>query len=48
MVWAIDLDDGTMIDALGKNLGRKKEEIIKMPRLLDCFGTGEFKGKDEL
>lgn len=24
MIWAIDLDDGTLIDALGANLGRMK------------------------
>ena len=47
-MWATDLDDGTMIDALGKNLKRKKEEKVKIPHLGDCFGTGELKPKDEL
>lgn len=27
MVWAIDLDDGTLIDALGANMGRKKRKV---------------------
>lgn len=26
MVWAIDLDDGSLIDSLGANMGRKKKE----------------------
>ncbi|KAK0613259.1 chitinase [Immersiella caudata] len=28
MVWAIDLDDGTLINALGSNLGRKKFDVF--------------------
>ncbi len=31
MVWAVDLDDGSMIDALGKGLSRKKTNIHKLP-----------------
>jgi chitinase len=27
MVWAIDLDDGTLIEALGSNLNRPKADI---------------------
>lgn len=31
MVWAIDLDDGTLLDALGGNLSRNKERIFDAP-----------------
>lgn len=41
MVWAIDLDDGTMIKALGDNVDRAKDTVIETPLMLDCFGTGE-------
>ena len=27
MVWAIDLDDGTLINALGANMGRHKKDV---------------------
>lgn len=27
MIWAIDLDDGSLIDSLGSNMGRKKKNI---------------------
>lgn len=46
MVWAIDLDDGTLIDALGENIGRRKEEIANISQILNCFGTGNL--RDEL
>ena len=32
MVWAIDLDDGTLLDALGGNLGREKARIFEAPK----------------
>ena len=32
MVWAIDLDDGTLIDALGANLDRKKKSVLPPPK----------------
>ena len=39
MVWAVDLDDGTLIEALGSNLNRPKAEIYE-PRILECnLGT---------
>jgi chitinase len=47
MVWAIDLDDGTMIEALGKGMKRKKALVVDPPKLVECFGTGG-KAKDEL
>lgn len=43
MVWAIDLDDGTLIDALGENIKRPKESIANISPYLTCFGTGELK-----
>jgi chitinase len=43
MVWAIDLDDGTLINALGNNIKRPKEELTNVTSLVTCFGTGEFK-----
>ena len=46
MVWAIDLDDGTLIDALGESIGRRKEEVANISQILTCFGTGNL--KDEL
>lgn len=46
MVWAIDLDDGTLVDALGENIKRPKEEITNVSPMLTCFGTGEL--NDEL
>ncbi|KAF4984917.1 hypothetical protein FDECE_16983 [Fusarium decemcellulare] len=47
MVWAIDLDDGTLIDALGKGIKRKKSVVVPPRRVIDCFGTGD-NDKDEL
>lgn len=47
MIWAIDLDDGTLIDALGSNLGRDKDSILPdRPYYLPDFGTDW--DKDEL
>ncbi|KAK7425112.1 hypothetical protein QQX98_000026 [Neonectria punicea] len=47
MVWAIDLDDGTLIEALGKGISRPKSQVVAVPKVIDCFGTGEH-DKDEL
>ena len=47
MVWAIDLDDGTMIEALGKGVKREKSLVVEPRKVVDCFGTGG-KIKDEL
>ena len=33
MIWAIDLDDGTLIDSLGANMGRPKKKIPPQPSL---------------
>jgi chitinase len=30
LVWAIDLDDGTLIDALGSNMGRPKADVYNV------------------
>ncbi|KAJ0340497.1 hypothetical protein COL922a_003305 [Colletotrichum nupharicola] len=47
MVWAIDLDDGTLIDALGENIGRPKQDTIdEWPLVFPCLGTEQ--PKDEL
>ncbi|KAF5635714.1 glycoside hydrolase family 18 [Fusarium sp. NRRL 25303] len=49
MVWAIDLDDGTLIEALGKGIKRKKAQVSPPQRDVTCFGTGSLgKIKDEL
>ena len=40
MVWAVDLDDGTLIDALGANLNRPKAEVYE-EIFMECdMGTG--------
>ncbi|KAE8352807.1 glycoside hydrolase superfamily [Aspergillus coremiiformis] len=40
MVWAIDLDDGTLVEALGKVMDKEKEQLIrKPPNPIPCFGT---------
>lgn len=40
MVWAIDLDDGTLINALGSNMARPKAEIYPdIPYYTPDFGT---------
>jgi chitinase len=47
MVWAIDLDDGTLIKSL-VGAGQKKREVLPEPPLVvPCFGSGDD-GKDEL
>ena len=41
MIWAIDLDDGSLIDALGSNMGRKKKSIApEAPLGGPDLGTG--------
>lgn len=47
MVWAVDLDDGTLIDALGSNMGRKKKHIPPMPSIWNGGDLGS-KWSDEL
>lgn len=47
MVWAIDLDDGTMIEALGKGMKREKSLVVEPRKVIDCFGAGG-RIKDEL
>lgn len=47
MIWAIDLDDGTLIEALGEGIKRKKSTINEPQKAVNCFGTGNL-GKDEL
>ncbi|KAI6779851.1 putative chitinase [Emericellopsis cladophorae] len=37
MVWAIDLDDGTLISSLGKASGRAKKQIITPRPWVECF-----------
>lgn len=43
MVWAIDLDDGTLINALGSNLGRKKFTVFNSSIPLCMMGNWEKK-----
>ena len=41
MVWAIDLDDGTLIDSLGANMGRSKKKVSPEPGLIgQDLGSG--------
>jgi len=41
MVWAIDLDDGTLIDSLGANMGRPKKNVPPEPGLIgQDLGSG--------
>lgn len=41
MVWAVDLDDGTLISSLS-DTGRGRSDVIdQLPALLPCFGTGD-------
>ena len=47
MVWAIDLDDGTLIKALGQGLSRKESDVVPVPKVVNCFGT-VWEEKDEL
>lgn len=40
MVWAIDLDDGTLIGDLGESLGRPKSpDLGPDPPYVPCFGA---------
>ncbi|KAM7210290.1 chitinase [Rhypophila decipiens] len=39
MVWAIDLDDGTLIEALGSNLNRNKTQVYE-PTFYECNMPG--------
>ncbi|TPX09628.1 uncharacterized protein E0L32_009229 [Thyridium curvatum] len=42
MIWAIDLDDGTLINALGKSLGRpRRPELPDPPARSNCFGGSD-------
>lgn len=44
MIWAIDLDDGSLIDSLGSNMGRQKKKIAKEAPLGGTdLGTGILK-----
>lgn len=46
MVWAVDLDDGSLIDSLGANMGRKKKNTYPEASLGGTdLGTGR---SDEL
>ena len=40
MVWAIDLDDGTLIEALGSNLNRQKAAVYNDTIYMCNLGTG--------
>ncbi len=45
MVWAIDLDDGTLIGALGSNLNRPKATVYPWKGFPECgLGTGLIVG----
>lgn len=40
MIWTIDLDDGTLTDALGSNVDREKDNILlDTPYCLPDFGS---------
>ncbi|KAK4154117.1 glycoside hydrolase superfamily [Chaetomidium leptoderma] len=39
MIWAIDLDDGTLIDALGSDLSREKSVLTSRPARIPDFDT---------
>lgn len=39
MIWAIDLDDGTLINALGSDLSRPKNELTNRPPRVPDFDT---------
>ncbi|KAM7213471.1 Glycoside hydrolase superfamily [Rhypophila decipiens] len=45
MVWAIDLDDGTLIEALGKGLSKPKSPVYDVPNNPFCWGGWD---KDDL
>lgn len=49
MVWAIDLDDGTLINALGSNLARQKANVYNTPIYNAdeyLFGVDDGSGSD--
>lgn len=47
MVWAIDLDDGTLIGDLGENLNRtKSEDLGDDPPYVPCFGSSGWPVSD--
>ena len=39
MIWAIDLDDGTLINALGSDLSRPKSDLTDPLTLIPDFET---------
>lgn len=41
MVWAIDLDDGTLINALGSNLARQKATVLPEKNKTDLADDNE-------
>lgn len=42
MIWAIDLDDGTLIDQLGTSLNRTKAlQLPDIPFAGNCFGISD-------
>lgn len=45
MVWAIDLDDGTLIKALGENIGRNEARLFNPKYSSEC---GNPPPRDEL
>lgn len=48
MIWAIDLDDGTLIDALGSTLSRNKTKVLSEPPFLLPDFEYIFDDEDEL
>ena len=47
MVWAVDLDDGTLINALGSNLSRRKASVYNVTATesdFNIFGYGNGTG----
>lgn len=39
MVWAVDFDNGTLINDLGSSLNRSKIKIPELPLAENCFGA---------
>ncbi|KAL8801880.1 MAG: hypothetical protein Q9182_004169 [Xanthomendoza sp. 2 TL-2023] len=48
MIWAIDLDDGTLIDALGANMGRPKQKTFPDAPIWGGTDLGTGRKRDEL
>lgn len=48
MVWAIDLDDGTLIDSLGASMGKKKKDVPDKDELPGTDLGTSGSSKDEL